>query len=444
MFKFPKGLYTDVRIEKTASATASYLLGKLDEIKEREIEGAFIRVFDGERWYYSSTTDLDHVQKHIDRLAKFAKPKKDIDKIPVVEKFPVNTGIHLNFKKKDISKISLNKKSAMLKAYFPFMKREHIKYWRVYYIDSYIEKRFCSSKGADIVHDFQKGGFCFIFQMARNERLLTEKYQASSHDFEDLRGHEVRLEHYLKKCEEFFKNAVPVKPGKYRVIMSPDASGVFAHESFGHKSEADFMLGDEAMKKEWTIGKKVSSSILSIIDDGTLNYSGYAAFDDEGVKTGKTFLIKNGILTGRLHSCETAAELEEEPTGNARAISYEFEPIVRMTNTYIAAGKLSKAALFSKVKDGIFVETIKHGSGMSTFTIAPSISYEVKNGKIGKPLLISVVTGDVFKTLSLIESVSKKMEMMSFVMGGCGKMEQYPLNVGIGGPFVLIKELNVQ
>ncbi|WP_276318583.1 hypothetical protein [Marinitoga lauensis] len=40
-------------------------------------------------------------------------------------------------------------------------------------------------------------------------------------------------------------------------MLSPEAAGVFAHESFGHKSEADFMIGDEKMKEEWQIGKKV-------------------------------------------------------------------------------------------------------------------------------------------------------------------------------------------
>ena len=46
-------------------------------------------------------------------------------------------------------------------------------------------------------------------------------------------------------------------------------------------------------------------------------------------------LIKNGVLTNRLHSRETAAKMNEKPTGNARAISYASEPIVRMTNTYM-------------------------------------------------------------------------------------------------------------
>ena len=99
--------------------------------------------------------------------------------------------------------------------------------------------------------------------------------------------------------------------------------------------------------------------------------SGFVPYDDEGCPAGKTYLIKDGILSGRLHSASTAADLGDEPTGNARAINFEFEPIVRMTATYIEAGAETKEELFSKVKDGIYIDDISHGSGMTTFTIAP-------------------------------------------------------------------------
>ena len=158
-----------------------------------------------------------------------------------------------------------------------------------------------------------------------------------------------------------------MQPGKYNVILSPLAAGVFAHESFGHKSEADFMVGDETMKREWSIGKKIGADILSIVDYGNMPGTGYVPFDDEGTKAKKTFLVEKGILKGRLHSSVTAASLYEEVTGNARALNFEFEPIVRMTTTFILPGEKTKQELIGEVNEGIFVDTIKHGSGMSTF-----------------------------------------------------------------------------
>ena len=81
---------------------------------------------------------------------------------------------------------------------------------------------------------------------------------------------------------------------------------------------------------------------------------------------------------------------------------------------------------------------------MSTFTIAPLIAYKIEKGKITEPAKISVVSGDVFRTLGEIEGLSNKLEICSFAIGGCGKMEQDLLPVGFGGPYVRVKELDVQ
>ena len=81
---------------------------------------------------------------------------------------------------------------------------------------------------------------------------------------------------------------------------------------------------------------------------------------------------------------------------------------------------------------------------MSTFTLAPSMAYLIENGQISKPVRFSVITGNVMKTLDQIDGVSDKLELLSFVGGGCGKMELFPLSVGFGGPFVRVKEINVQ
>lgn len=204
------------------------------------------------------------------------------------------------------------------------------------------------------------------------------------------------------------------------------------------------MLADEGIRKEWQIGKAVASPLLSIVDCGKSLGSGYVPYDDEGTKASKTYLIKKGVLTGRLHSGATSAYLKEKMTGNARAVNCTFEPIVRMTNTYIEAGELTKDELFAGVKFGYYIKSVKHGSGMSKFTIAPNVAYEIVDGKITRPVKISVITGDVFTTLGLIDGLSNKVEFMSFVSGGCGKNEQHPLPVGFGGPHVRISKMFAQ
>ena len=77
-------------------------------------------------------------------------------------------------------------------------------------------------------------------------------------------------------------------------------------------------------------------------------------------------------------------------------------------------------------------------------TIAPSIAYGIVDGKLGSPVQISVITGSVFETLNLIDGLTSDVHMLSFVSGGCGKMEQMNLPVGFGGPYVRISSINVQ
>jgi TldD protein len=445
MFKFPQHLYTDVRIEDVYETKVVYTLGEVEESKNRSYKAAFIRLFDGERWYYGSTSNIENIQDEINTLASYANPNENIYNNPIVKKLQVNKESLIKFEEDSVAKVEMEKKHDLLKEYFPILESDDlIKSWKANYVDKRVVKEFYSSKGAEITFDIQLAGLSIRMNFVDDEKRLFESYEKTSDAFDKLNAPLDEFKLRINECENFLFNSKPIESGKYTVILSPLAAGVFAHESFGHKSEADFMIGDETMRKEWSIGKKVGSDILSIVDDGNIAGSGYIPFDDEGTKAEKTYLIKDGILSGRLHNSTTAEYLDEDLTGNARAVNFEFEPIVRMTTTYIETGDKSKDELFSEVEEGIYIKTIKHGSGMSTFTIAPSLAYHVKNGKIAEPVNISVVSGNVMNTLGEIDGLSNELELLSFVLGGCGKMEQYPLQVSFGGPYVRVKNLNVQ
>jgi len=450
MFKFHEGIYTDVRIEDVFETWIVVSLGKLDEFKERKYRGAFIRVYDGKKWYYCSTTNAD-IQKEIDDLSKYATANADIGSDPVVKKFKPVKREMMKYPGREVSAVSGADKLELLKSYFPQMEKfKRITLWRANYIDRRRVKNFYSSAGAAIAFDVQRAGFTINFTMAEGDKKLPEGFQKSAADFGGIKNHGEKFAEHLKRCEDFLLNSKPVAPGKYTVVLAPEPAGIFAHESFGHKSEADFMIGDETMKREWKIGKKVGAEMLSIIDDGVLEDGSafadgeHVPFDDEGTESAKTYLIKNGILAGRLHSVETASMLSEEPTGSGRAINFEFEPIVRMRNTYILPGNKTREELIGEVKEGLYVYKLSHGSGMSTFTIAPSLAYAIRDGRIAEPVRISVITGNVFETLNEIDGLSDKIEISAFVAGGCGKSGQWPLPVGFGGPHVRINNMNVQ
>lgn len=440
--EFRKDFYADVRTEKVVSTDIRFRDGVMEECKNSSVERAFLRVYDGKMWYYASTYRMDALQEELNKLYACAKGNRKIGEDPVVQRFQANKGDFRKFEKEPA--VPLAQKRAFVEERLVAMQGEYVKMAVAGYDDVFKTIRFVSSKGADLIHDSFLCGACFSAVLATETDNISVPYMETKEHFADLSCPVEEIKKAVEEGEDFLLHAKPVEAGEYPVILSPQVAGGFAHESFGHKSEADFMLGDETMKQEWQLGKKVGSDILSIYDSGLVAGSGYCLFDDEGTRASKTYLIKNGILSGRLHSASTAADLQEEVTGNARAINCTFEPIVRMTTTVIEAGDLKKEELFARVKHGYFIKSFKHGSGMSTFTIAPSLAYEIVDGKIAGPVKIAVVTGNVFETLSLVDGLSDECELFPNIFGGCGKNEQSPLRVSYGGPYVSVSKMNVQ
>ena len=445
MIQFRDGFYADVRIEDRSRTVISYKASALEEMKNRVEKQAFIRVYDGKLWYYASVTDVEHLEKTLNGLYAAATANPNIADDPIVRRFERNRDKIANFADCSVRDVSLREKQALLLSYLPILSEDScITLPKGSYLDRNSKFRFLSSLGADIEFDYQTCGLAFSFSMAEGEKKFSGHWQKGGTRFDELKDIGETLRAAVREQANFLRSSVPVEPGKYPVVLSPEAAGVFAHESFGHKSESDFMLSDESMRNEWQLGKTVGSPILSIAERGDLVGSGYVPYDDEGTKAKKNYLIKNGVLAGRLHNAMSAAALDEGLTGNARAINCSFEPIVRMTTTYIEGGDLTFDELIAPIEKGYFIKTINHGSGMSTFTIAPSVAYEIENGKLGKPVQISVITGSVFETLGLIDGLTKDVELLSFVTGGCGKMEQMGLPVGFGGPYVRISTMTVQ
>lgn len=445
MIHFPENLFSDVRIEETVSTSIAFEAGDWTSNRTRRQTGAFIRVYDGKMWYYAATTELNKIQEELDSLAAMATPNPDILNDPVVKRHQANQDKLIRFTEHCITDVPHEEKERLVRHNHDLLVgKDGVAMVRARYADEYRKKHIVSSIGCDVEWDYQHCSLAIILVLNVGTAPYSEYKPFFANRFDELNiTDEVVLDTY-NTGYDYAKNAVPVVPGTYPVILSPKVTGVFAHESFGHKSESDFMLGDENMLKEWALGTKVGSEILNIYDEGDALGSGYAPYDDEGNKKICAWLVKDGVLAGRLHSSATAAALNEDVTGNARALNFEYEPIVRMTSTCIGAGTHAKDELFASIQEGVFIEDYNHGSGMSTFTIAPSKAFMIRGGKIAEPVRVSVITGNVMETLHLIDGLSDQQEVISSAFGGCGKMEQGPLRVSDGGPYMRVSAMNVQ
>ena len=436
--------FADMRIEDKTATIARIQNNDMTQAYEENNAGVFIRIYKKGRWYYTSLykTDKDSITGALKDLADYGRGegKPGIPFWELIE--PSEAGLMNNVNKRHAH--SIKEKTELIKNYNSIMeKHDSIKVSSTSYIDKYSALYYANSAGSSYSYDFYGNEVRLGYTMVKGSEQFDGHFKQYGDEFSQLHGLEDSIEEEIEETS-LFVNAPKVEAGEFPVILSPDAAGVFAHESFGHKSEADFMLGDKKMREEWKIGKEVGSKMLSIVDTGLIEgTSGYAPFDDEGTPGTKTYLIKNGILSGRLHSLITASALEEKPTGNGRAITTEFEPIVRMTSTFIEEGDSTFDELVSGIDKGVYIKKIKHGSGLSTFTIAPLKSYMIRDGKLAEPVKVNVITGNVFKTLNLIDGLSDELRINSSLMGGCGKMEQFPLRVSFGGPEVRVSKMNV-
>jgi TldD protein len=158
------------------------------------------------------------------------------------------------------------------------------------------------------------------------------------------------------------------------------------------------------------------------------------------ISTRKNYLIQDGILVGRLHSRETAAKMGETVTGNARAVHYEHPPIVRMTNTYIDQGTVAFEDMLKDVDLGVYaIRAIGGNTAMEMFTFSAAYGYMIHNGKIAELVRDVVLTGNVFETLLNIDQIGNQIGWEPNGPGGCGKGNQQPLRVGLGGPHIRIQ-----
>ncbi len=245
-----------------------------------------------------------------------------------------------------------------------------------------------------------------------------------------------------KYCKEQL-DAVASPTGKTKTLVSPQMGGVVVHESFGHLSEADFVITGQSPIAD-RLGGELGSEHVTIIDEGISPYGGlYLPYDDQGVKTGRTVLVEKGILRGYLHDRGTAQKMNAETTGNARAINYMFNPICRMKNTYFEKGDLTHEEAVEQVKNGVYAVDMSGGQVEldGNFMFNCSRGYLIENGEITKPIKNTALSGNILDLLKHIQGATKEITLKTGYFGGCGKGSQHPLPVGFGGPEVIMDQV---
>ena len=435
--------YIEIRLEDKAVTSVVYSGKELDSAGTNTTKGGNVRALYKGGWGFVSFNSMDQLEAKVAEACRAArlvgKGKSKLAKVPAV-----TADIKVNLKD-DPRKISLAQKVELAKKYNDIIiGSKGIISSSVRYEDVFKKQTFANTEGSYITEErmYCGAGFAAVAKDGANVQRAHDSV-GGTEGYHTVLKLEKNAQQTVRDALGLLK-AEKVSSGKYTVVMDPKMCGVFAHEAFGHLSEADFISENAKLKKMMTLGRRFGTNALSILDDATIKgQRGHYYYDEEGVASHKNYLIKHGILVGRLHSRQTAGRMNERATGSARAISYQFGPIVRMGCTYIEPRDCSFQKMIGEIKHGLYVVSALGGmTELEMFTFSAMKAYLIRNGKLGPMVRDVILTGNVFETLKNIDAIGDDLELHGG-LGGCGKDGQMPLPVSDGGPHIRVKDVVV-
>ncbi len=222
-----------------------------------------------------------------------------------------------------------------------------------------------------------------------------------------------------------------IEGGMMPVIIGNGFGGVIFHEACGHPLETE-AIRKNASPFVGKIGQQVAQSILTAIDDGTLDHRwGSLNIDDEGTSAQRTVLIENGVLKAYLADRIGARQVGVPQTGSGRRESYKFAPVSRMRNTYIDRGPYTAEEMIASIEYGLYAKKMGGGSvdpATGEFNFAVQEGYVIRQGKIAEPVRGATLIGKGYEILPRISMIGNDLE---FAAGMCGASSGWvPTTVG--------------
>ncbi|MEZ0346730.1 MAG: TldD/PmbA family protein [Infirmifilum sp.] len=431
--------FADVRFENTTREFIQYVNGRISSLSTSISRGVAIRVLVDGSIGFSSTTSLDKeglrsaLQEAVKSARALGKGEKKLSEIQSPQKDYVISGTRLH-----PSSVPLDEKIDLVKRAYNVAKEKGASTATSRYGAYYGIIEVYSLDGVKVSSERLVTGVSASVVFKENGKTGDgfETFGASS-GLEYFSG-ERAPEKAAEKAVEMARLALKARrapAGEQVVITRPELTGVFAHESFGHLTEGDSIFA-KTSPLTGRLGEKIASELVTIVDSGYDSRGGYILMvDDEGTPTRRTVLVDKGILTGYLHSRESAALVGMEPTGNGRAQSFAHDVIVRMRNTFFEGGNWKEEEIIRDTKRGLILDKPAGGQVEEdgTFTFNARIGFIIENGEIKEPVRDVVLAGNILEMLKYIDAVADNVEISTSPFGGCGKFGQM-VHVGDGGP----------
>jgi TldD protein len=415
--------YTDVRIGRYLNQYVITREDKVENIVNTESYGMGIRVIANGSWGFASTDKMDNdsIAKASELAVSIAKENSRLLKEPV--KLAPQKGFgEVSWKapiEKNAFEVPIKEKVDLLLSVNDAAMKGGANFINSYLFLVNEQKYFASTDGSYIDQDIHRiwptffitkidsatgkfetrnalsapmgMGYEYLYPRPQDKiQGVTTLYKGRYDMLEDARAAAVQAGEKL--------TAKSVEPGKYDLILDPSHLWLTIHESTGHPTELDRVLGYEANfagtsfltldkweSKKFNYGSKLVNIFADKTQVGSLGAVGY---DDEGVKCGRWDVVKDGILVNYQAIRDQAHILGlSESQGCCYADNWSSVQFQRMPNISLTPGKEKKSIddLIKGVEKGIYI--IGDGSfsidqQRYNFQFGGQLYYEIKNGKI--------------------------------------------------------------
>jgi TldD protein len=446
--------YADVRLESQQRNELVLKNGILDVASHVEKEGIGVRIITDKGVGFSSTNNLDKksVEKTVKEALRQSKAcnRKTAPRLseeePVEAKWSVPEEIKLsdvNVEQKMDNLFSIEKAVSSL-GDIPA---------RIFLLtDKQTHKLFLNSEGARI-KGYMPIVICFYFVTVKHGNQVEQAGRRFGYagGWEGFEGFNITddITHEIQMLKTLMETGKKSPHGTMDLVIGPDVVGIVCHESCGHPTEADRILGREASQagasfmNKGLLGTRIGSDQVTVVEDPTLEHSfGHYAYDDEGVKSRRRYLYKDGIITEFLHNRESAAKMGVHSNAAARANSYDKEPIVRMANTFLLPGEYTPQELVEDVELGIYMKSYTEWNIDDKRYNQKYIgreSYLIENGEIGHMVKRPVLE---ITTPAFWKAVDACGNDLTFRAGNCGKGDpMQEMEVLYGGPTARLRNI---
>ena len=324
---------------------------------------------------------------------------------------------------------------------------------------------FASSEGAAVRHGWREYRITAqVDTIAEDGAVLSLSNSWSHRDSVDLPSRDELVEQVteLHDLLAALRLAPEQEPYTGPAILSDRASGVFFHEIFGHRMEGHRLKRvDNAQTFRDMVGEPILPAFLSVHDDPTepsldgIDLRGHYLFDNEGVASERTTLVKNGVLEGFLQSRSTV-EPSDVSNGHGRrqpgkpAVTRQGNLMVSATSsvTDVALRKaLIKEARAQGLEYGLMVDDIQGGFTYTSRSIPNAFNVNVLVGHRvyvdGRPdeLVRGIdLIGTPLVTFSRIIKAGERTEVFN---GTCGAESGW-VPVSASSPALLVQQIETQ